>query len=321
VNNNSSIYKAVLHTVSTEARYHKQVESGEWVMTSRPAETAVNFVDFHLTDGKVTLPVKDGCNAEGVSSLLVTVLDRLENDTMRGAAGVLQAASDILRGIQLVGIHRTERILPLETPVTAVGQLRAKKGSGLGLDMELGKPTGGGPFYLSRKSLKELCEGLETSARVFKWAAIATGVTGAALIAFRLFRNWVAQRRANKLMAHVTESLRQQRGSDQASDQLANEANEVCCVCLTAPATWSTRPAGTWSAVPSARPTRCSAPSAGRGREPSASTGARRAREATTRFAASRPAAVIGTCRSIRCHSSSQQLLPFLRPFHRSRTN
>ena len=46
-------------------------------MPSRPAETAVNFVDFHLTDGKVTLPVKDGCNAEGVSSLLVTVLDRL----------------------------------------------------------------------------------------------------------------------------------------------------------------------------------------------------------------------------------------------------
>lgn len=142
---------------------------------------------------------------------------------MRGAAGVLQAASDILRGIQLVGIHRTERILPLETPVTAVGQLRAKKGSGLGLDMELGKPTGGGPFYLSRKSLKELCEGLETSARVFKWAAIATGVTGAALIAFRLFRNWVAQ--VKRVMAcRQRESLAREAAPESVCLRLASGA-------------------------------------------------------------------------------------------------
>lgn len=90
--------------------------------------------------------------------------------------------------------------------VTVVGELSRRKHSG-SMDMEIGRPIGGGPFYVTRKTVHELCEGLEMSRAVFKWMAIVSGAMGAGIVVRNLWVWW-----RSKVRSHVLGAVAWHRG-------------------------------------------------------------------------------------------------------------
>lgn len=70
----------------------------------------------------------------------------------------------------MLGVRRTERVLPVGMALTVVGELSAGMPRSVTgpVNLVLKQPMGGEPFYITTKSLPELLESLSSLSRVCK---------------------------------------------------------------------------------------------------------------------------------------------------------
>jgi len=228
--------KGVMYEQVAEQHFLKQTENGEWVRDAAVVLTHARETPWWIEDGgKNKVHVNDARNASGLQ--LSKVYDAFETTSK----GMVRSSIDYLRGIKLLGVRRTERVLAVGTPLTCVGEL-AREGKG---KYVLRKPAAGEPFYVTRKSLPQLTGDISALARQCKWFAVGFAGVGVFLIARRLTKYLVVRGRAKKFRKRAAEAERSRRQSQTQSRARegneetregrtlqADRAPDLCVICL-----------------------------------------------------------------------------------------
>ena len=227
--------KGVIYEQVAEQHFLKQTENGEWVRDAAVVLTHARETPWWIDQGgKERVHVHDAKNASGLQ--LEKVYDAFETTSK----GMVRSSIDYLRGIKLLGVRRTERVLAVGTPLTCVGEL-AQEGNG---KYVLRKPAAGEPFYITRKSLPQLTGEISALARQCKWFAIGFAGVGVFLLARRLTKYLVVRRRAKTFRKRAVDAERSRR-QGQTSSQTGQEnegagerahqsdrAPDLCVICL-----------------------------------------------------------------------------------------
>eukprot|EP00873_Tetraselmis_striata_P026422 jgi/Tetstr1/446686/TSEL_003625.t1 len=257
--------EAAIVNATEQEHFLRQVENGNWKHEKATVFNSTREVPWSLDDGSgVQLEVANGRDATNLAHDLTTIYDQYQ----QAGKTLFQHASDHIQGMRSLGIRRTERVLPVGTAVTAVGELaEAVPRPGGGLALVLRRPSRGGPFYLTTKSLPELVESLSTLSRLCRVRSYTLSSpfplmggcpvgtwhgglapTGVALLLHHVTSHLLEERRRRKLRARVQERRHIQPAAlmeDERQDgeggadgeeavQRDREAN-ICVVCLERP--------------------------------------------------------------------------------------
>lgn len=130
-------------------------------------------------------------------------------------SSLLRGTLDFLRGLKMLGIRRVERVLPIGTPLTVVGQT-IKDGVG---DVKIQKPDQGRPFYVSPIPLDQLISNAGKWSRRFKKASMGLAIVGVILISMPVIQH-ILMRTGDLLETRRQQRLLQRRrDADAASNR------------------------------------------------------------------------------------------------------
>lgn len=218
---------AVLLESAAEHHFLKHNSSGEWVRDTALVSHSLRETPFYIEDGSdAKLWLIEAASASGMR--LATVHDGFEPN----ARGALRSGLETLRGLRLLGTRTTERALPVGAALTAVGQaVHAADGT-----MQLRRPSGGRPWWVTTKTLDQLLDSLGATARVLRLLSLGFAGAGAVSIVAHFVRRVRAKRRAAELRRAAEEAVAERRrlreagGEPDAVDDVA--ARHLCVICL-----------------------------------------------------------------------------------------
>lgn len=226
--------KGVLYEQIAEQHFLKQRENGEWVRDAAVVLVHSRETSWWLEDGgATTVLVEDARSATGLP--LSKVYDAFESTSK----GMVRNSFDYLRGLKLLGVRHTERLLALGSSLTCVGEVSRLEGGKL----VLRKPSSGQPFYITKKSLSQLKEELSALARQCKWLAIGFSGLGAFFVVKRLSKFIGVWRRIKHFKKRISDAERSSKDhvrrlqEDVGSDGGAragylSQTSNVCVICL-----------------------------------------------------------------------------------------
>nr|GMD66812.1 E3 ubiquitin-protein ligase SP1 [Ipomoea batatas] len=144
---------------------------------------------------------------------------------------------DYLQGLKMLGVKRVERVLPVGTPLTVIGEA-VKDDIGT---VRIQRPHKG-PFYVSRKTIDQLIMNLGKWARWYKYASMGFTVVGVYLLVKHAFqyimerrRHWELRKRVLAAAAKKSgqedegSSIKEENGADSKKDRLMPD---LCVICL-----------------------------------------------------------------------------------------
>ncbi|TKY62486.1 Mitochondrial ubiquitin ligase activator of nfkb 1 [Spatholobus suberectus] len=140
---------------------------------------------------------------------------------------------DYFHGIKMLGIKRIERVLPIGTSLTVVGEA-AKDDTGT---IRIQRPYKG-PFYVSRQTIDQLIASLGKQARWYKCASMGLTIFGVYVIAKHLIQHILERRRRYKLQKRVLAAAAKRSGQDnegEKADTLPDGSKrmpDLCVICL-----------------------------------------------------------------------------------------
>jgi hypothetical protein len=198
-----------------------------WAERERVVSRTLREAPFFLRDGSgARVWVLGAAGADG--GALALAHDAFVPAPPQSLLGALLA---LLRGYAPLGVRTQQRLLPVGTRLTAVGEALQLDGA-----LRLRRPLTGGPFYLSAATLEELAAGLRSRQRSARaWALGLTALGGALLLLHARER---ARRGAVAAQAAREEAQRQARleaadAADAAAD--GGEGDGQCVVCYDRP--------------------------------------------------------------------------------------
>ncbi|XP_017241729.1 E3 ubiquitin-protein ligase SP1 isoform X3 [Daucus carota subsp. sativus] len=138
----------------------------------------------------------------------------------------------------MLGVKRTERVLPVGTPLTVVGEA-VKDDIGT---MRIQKPHKG-PFYVSPKPIDQLIANLGKWARWYKYASLGFQIFGIYLIAKHGFQYVMERKRHWEMRKRVLDAAAKKQGTDiEGSNTIAEDGldgakkdllmPDLCVICL-----------------------------------------------------------------------------------------
>uniref|UniRef100_A0A161Y3B8 RING-type E3 ubiquitin transferase n=1 Tax=Daucus carota subsp. sativus TaxID=79200 RepID=A0A161Y3B8_DAUCS len=145
--------RGVIVEETAEQHFLKHNDAGSWIQDSAMMLSMSKEVPWYLDDGTSRVFV---IGARGASGLALTVGSEVFEESGRS---LVRGTLDYLQGLKMLGVKRTERVLPVGTPLTVVGEA-VKDDIGT---MRIQKPHKG-PFYVSPKPIDQLI------ANLGKWA-------------------------------------------------------------------------------------------------------------------------------------------------------
>ncbi|VVB06687.1 unnamed protein product [Arabis nemorensis] len=160
--------------VEEEAEHHflKRNWMFSWVQDCSLMQPMSKQVPWYLDDGTGRVNV---AGTQGAIGFTLTVGSEVFEKPE--PSSLVRGTLDYLRGLKMLGVRRIERVLPIGTPLTVVGEA-VKDGIG---DVRIRKPERG-PFYISPIPLEQLISNLGKWSRRFKYAAIGLTILGVILI-------------------------------------------------------------------------------------------------------------------------------------------
>ncbi|PSC71423.1 26S proteasome non-ATPase regulatory subunit 10 [Micractinium conductrix] len=213
---------AAIVEVRKEKVFEKRTSNFDaWVTYGELQSESVRECEWALGDGsRVELPVVEGRHASG--DYLQISGDRLYPEQRNV---VVRAAQEVL-GSRPVGMREVERMMPVGTELTAVGELsmavehpsefRAAVRRG-GRMLVLKQPRGNGPFLLSRQPLPDVIASLQASSAMCQQFATAFTLLGASMLAAAATHKavlWLRERRARQ---RFEKTLRERRAAAHAA--------------------------------------------------------------------------------------------------------
>ncbi|CAK8572896.1 unnamed protein product [Lathyrus sativus] len=230
INCESSGLRGVIVEETAEQHFLKHNENGSWIQDSALMLSMSKEVPWYLDDGTDRVRVVGARDATGF--VLPVGSEAFEESGRSLARGTL----DYLQGLKLLGVKKIERILPVGTSLTVVGEA-AKDDVGT---IRIQRPTKG-PFYVSPKTIDELIANLGKWARWYKFASMGLTVFGVYLIANHAIRYIMEKRHRNEIQKRVLAAAAKMSGQDnggEIADNLSVGAKrertmpDLCVICL-----------------------------------------------------------------------------------------
>ncbi|KAF8080545.1 hypothetical protein N665_0935s0004 [Sinapis alba] len=188
---------------TTEQHFLKRNWKFSWVQDTALMLPVSKEVPWYLDDGTGRVIVEGAQSAIGFALTVGgEVLEKPEPSSL------VRGTLDYLRGLKMLGIRRIERVLPIGTPLTVVGQSMKEDGVG---DVRIQKPDQG-PFYVSPIPLDQLISKVGKWSRRFKKASMGLAIVGVILISKPVI-NYILVRTKDLLVrtGDLLERRRQQR--------------------------------------------------------------------------------------------------------------
>jgi hypothetical protein len=203
-----------------------------WAERSRVVSRTLREAPFFLRDGSGArvwiLGAATAAGGGGGGGALALVHDAF---VPAPRPGLLRALLALLRGYEPLGTRTRERVLPVGTRLTAVGEALTLDGA-----LRLRRPlAGGGPFYVCEATLEELVARLRARQRTLRAAAAGLAALGGALLLRRA--RAAARRGAGAAGAARREAQRQARLEAEAvaQQEAAGASDGQCVVCYDRP--------------------------------------------------------------------------------------
>eukprot|EP00803_Ostreobium_quekettii_P007046 evm.model.scf_2293.2 EVM.evm.TU.scf_2293.2 scf_2293:14739-19974(+) len=186
---------SVLAEVTEELNALKQNEKGEWLPDCQLIRHQKWETNWYLTDpGKTRLGIENCQQAD----LLRTAMLLSAQEYREGNRNLYSRILDRLTGYRPLGVKKSERVLAVGSLITIVGELTQSTEDGQ-RKFVVRRPQGGGPFYISSKTLAELHASLSRVASTCKWLAVGFGALGAFLIFRSVYKSFSTARRYNQM--------------------------------------------------------------------------------------------------------------------------
>ncbi|XP_030514915.1 E3 ubiquitin-protein ligase SP1 isoform X7 [Rhodamnia argentea] len=189
-------------------------------------------VPWYLDDGTGRVHV---VGARGASGFELNIASEVFEESGRS---LVRGTLDYLQGLKMLGVKRIERVLPVGSSLTVVGEA-VKDDIGT---VRIQRPYKG-PFYVSPKTIDQLISNLGKWARWYRYASVGFTVFGICLITKRAIqyimdrkRRWELQRRV--LAAAARRSGQDTEGTDEKTKNAPDSAKrdrsmpDLCVICL-----------------------------------------------------------------------------------------
>ncbi|KAG7530040.1 E3 Ubiquitin ligase GIDE-type [Arabidopsis thaliana x Arabidopsis arenosa] len=198
-----------------------------WVEDSKWMLPQTKEVPWYLDDGT-------GCvNVVGAENAIALAL-KAGGEVFEGS----KPSSDCLKGLVMLGVRRTEHVLPIGTPVTVVGE--AVKDGIRGFRIQ--KPEKG-LFFVSPVPLDKIISPLGKWLRRFKYVYVGLTVVGVILISKPVIEYILERRRGQLLRKRVADAAAKRaklvaRGletqQENSLDSTSRDRNvlDLCVICL-----------------------------------------------------------------------------------------
>ncbi|KAF9607181.1 hypothetical protein IFM89_032403 [Coptis chinensis] len=224
--------RGVIVEETAEQHFLKHNDSGSWVEDSALMLAMSKEVPWYLDDGTGRVHV---VGARGANGLVLAIGREIFEESGRS---LVRGTLDYLQGLKMLGVKRVERVLPIGTSLTVVGEA-VKDDIGT---IRIQRPHKG-PFYVSPKSIDQLIANLGIWSRFYKYASMGFTVVGVFLIAKHTIRYIMERRRRYDLQLRVLAAAAQRLeqdhdGSDEKADNGLESAKkerlmpDLCVICL-----------------------------------------------------------------------------------------
>ncbi|CAD6222801.1 unnamed protein product [Miscanthus lutarioriparius] len=172
--------------------------------------------------------------SDAFSGLILTVASEVFEESGRT---LVRGTLDYLQGLKMLGVKRTERVLPTGTSLTVVGEaIKDDVGT-----IRIQRPHKG-PFYVSPKSIDQLILNLGKWAKLYRLASMGFATFGVFLLAKRAIQHFLERKRRHELQKRVLNAAAQRQareaeGSNGSSDTEPNSKKDqlvldICVICL-----------------------------------------------------------------------------------------
>ncbi|CAD5315835.1 unnamed protein product [Arabidopsis thaliana] len=201
-----------------------------WVRNSTLMQPMTKEVPWYLDDGtgRVNADV-----SQGEIGLALTV----GSDVFEKAEPVslVQGALGYLKGFKILGVRHVERVVPIGTPLTVVGEA-VRDGMG---NVRIQKPEQG-PFYVTYIPLDQLISKLGELSRRFKYASMGLTVLGVILISkpvieyiLKRIEDTLERRRRQFVLKRVVDAAaRRAKPVTGGCTSRDGDTADLCVVCL-----------------------------------------------------------------------------------------
>ncbi|KAK1356093.1 RING-type E3 ubiquitin transferase [Heracleum sosnowskyi] len=224
--------RGVIVEETAEQHFLKHNDAGSWIQDSAMMLSMCKEVPWYLDDGTSRVFV---IGARGASGLALTVGSEVFEESGRS---LVRGTLDYLQGLKMLGVKRTERVLPVGTPLTVVGEA-VKDDIGT---MRIQKPHKG-PFYVSPKPIDQLIANLGKWARWYKYASLGFQIFGIYLIAKHGFQYVMERKRHWEMRKRVLDAAAKKQGTDNEGSNTTIEDGldgtkkdllmpDLCVICL-----------------------------------------------------------------------------------------
>ncbi|KAI4340228.1 hypothetical protein MLD38_025087 [Melastoma candidum] len=222
--------RGVIVEETAEQHFLKHSDAGSWIQDSALILSMSKEVPWYLDDGTCRVHV---VGARGASGFELNVASEVFEESGRS---LVRGTLDYLQGLKMLGVKRIERVLPVGSSLTVVGEaLKDDIGT-----VRIQRPHKG-PFYVSPKTIDQLISNLGKWARWYRYASFGLTVVGICLIAKRAVqyimerkRRWELQRRVLAAAARRSSQLNEDEKNESGSDGSKREKllPDLCVICL-----------------------------------------------------------------------------------------
>lgn len=109
--------RGVIVEETAEQHFLKHNDAGSWIQDSALMLSMCKEVPWYLDDGTARVYV---IGARGATGLVLTIGSEVFEESGRS---IVRGTLDYLQGLKMLGVKRTERVLPTGTPLTVVGEV------------------------------------------------------------------------------------------------------------------------------------------------------------------------------------------------------
>ncbi|XP_034227698.1 E3 ubiquitin-protein ligase SP1-like [Prunus dulcis] len=210
-----------------EQKFLKRNVDGDWRSGSDLMLSTCKEVPWYLDDGTGRVNV---VGAQGASGFNLPASHGVFEQSRRC---LKCETTDYRPGLKVLGVKRTEWVLPVGTSLSVVGEA-VKDAVGT---IRIPKPHDG-PFYVSPKSIDELIASRRNCGRFLKYASFGLAFIGLTLIALEFNENITGRQRRFELQRSLTRAVSAvsvRPGKDnEGSGEGAVDANGTnsCVICL-----------------------------------------------------------------------------------------
>ncbi|KAM3371452.1 hypothetical protein ACQJBY_018707 [Aegilops geniculata] len=176
--------RGVIVEETAEQHFLKHNDAGSWIQDSAVMLSVSKEVPWYLDDGTGRVYVVGARSAAG---LILTVASEVFEESGRT---LVRGTLDYLQGLKMLGVKRTERVLPTGTSLTVVGEaIKDDVGT-----IRIQRPHKG-PFYASPKSIDQLILNLGKWAKLYQLASMGFAAFGVFLLAKRALDHFLQRKR------------------------------------------------------------------------------------------------------------------------------